>query len=134
MDAGTYLSALDMVEQFHNFVLHQEVQPYAGVDVTGFFPNEFVSGHDDKRTRRTIWLRWTRCGMGLKMSPYNAGQAMLHAEEFIRGLHTVPSNPFCFDSIKLNIPGQSGYNPSLPWVYQLWWSDQACQRPICLCG
>jgi hypothetical protein len=54
VDTGTYLSDLDVAEQFHNFVLHQDVQPYAGVDVTAYFPNEFVSRDDDKRSHRTI--------------------------------------------------------------------------------
>lgn len=118
VDAGTYLSDLDVAEQFHNFVMHHDIQPYAGVDVTAFFPNEFVSQSSHKQTRRTIWLRWTRCGVGFKMSPYNAGQAMLHAEEVIRGSHLDPTNPFRFDCVQLNIPGQRDYNPALPRVFK----------------
>jgi len=123
VDVGTYLSDIDVAEQFHNFIMHQDIRPFAGVDVTAFFPNEFVTYHQDKRTRRTVWLRWTRCGMGFKMSPYNAGQAMLHAEEVIRGDHKDPANPFRFDCIHLNIPGQADYNPALPWVYKFRYSD-----------
>jgi hypothetical protein len=123
VDVGTYLSDIDVAEQFHNVIMHQDIRPFAGVDVTAFFPNEFVSYHQDKRTRRTVWLRWNRCGIGFKMSPYNAGQAMLHAEEVVRGDHKDPTNPFCFDCIQLNIPGQADYNPALPWVYKFRYSD-----------
>jgi len=115
---GTYLSDLDIAEQFHNFIMHSDLQPYAGVDVTAFFPDEFTTEHVHKRSRKAVWLRWTRCGMGFKMSPYNAGQAMLHVEEVIRGDPLDPSNPFGFDTVILNLPGMSTYNPSQPWVYK----------------
>jgi hypothetical protein len=115
---GTYLSNLDITEQFHNFIMHLDLQPYAGVDVTAFFPDEGVTQHTNKRTCRTVWLRWTRCGMGFKMSPYNAEQAMLHVEEVIRGDPLDPSNPFGFDMVCLNLPGAHLYNPSRPWVFK----------------
>jgi hypothetical protein len=40
---GTYLGDLDIGEQFHNFVMHAKLQHYAGVDVSSFFPDEFLS-------------------------------------------------------------------------------------------
>jgi outer membrane protein W len=45
VDIGTYLSDLDVVEQYHNFVLHSTIQPYAGVDLTAFFLDEFTTKH-----------------------------------------------------------------------------------------
>jgi hypothetical protein len=118
VEAGTYLSDLDIAEQFHNFIMHLDLQPYAGVDVTSFFPEEVLSQRSTKRTKQTIWLRWTRCGMGFKMSPYNAGQAMLFAEEVIRGDPLNPSNPFGFDMVCLNSPGSANYDPARPWVFK----------------
>jgi len=116
---GTFLSDVDIGEQFHNVVMHAKLQPYAGVDVTSFFPEEFLTSGPGKRVKRTLWLRWTRCGMGFKISPYNAGQAMLFAEEHIRGDPGSAVNCFRFDAVQFNIPGAPDYNPRLPWVFKL---------------
>ena len=122
---GTFLADLDIGKQFHNFVMHIRLQPYAGVDVTAFFPDEFLTpAAYGKRGKRTLWLRWTRCGMGFKISPYNAGQAMLFAEEVIRGNLLNVSNCFHFDSVQFNIPGSPNYNPQLPWVFKFRSIDQ----------
>ncbi len=43
---------------------------------------------------------------------------MLHAEEYIRGNPLDPKNPFNYDVIILNLPGQTDYNPSMPWVFK----------------
>jgi hypothetical protein len=119
MRPGTFLADLDIGEQFHNFVMHVNLQPYAGVDVTAFFPDEFLTpATPGKRGKRTIWLRWTCCGMGFKISPYNAGQGVLFAEEVIRGNPLNVLNCFHFDEVKLNIPGAPNYTPGLPWVYK----------------
>jgi len=124
VEPGTYLADVDIGEQFHNFIMHQPLQPYAGVDLTPFFPDSFGVRATGKRTKRTFWVRWTRCGMGFKISPYNAGQAMLFAEELIRGDPADTTNLFHFDQVVLNIPGQENYQPSLPWLYKFRSADQ----------
>jgi len=118
---GTYLGDVDIGEQFHNLVMHASLQPYAGVDVTPFFPEEILTPVEGTRGKQTLWLRWTRCGMGFKMSPYNAGQAMLFAEEFSRGKPSC--NCFHFDEVRFNIPGSTNYDPTLPWVFKFNVSD-----------
>lgn len=105
-------------EQFLNFILHPSIRPYAGVDLSAYFPAELTAGADGGRAKRTLWLRWGRCGMGFKISPYNTGQAMLHAEEFLRGNPLDPQNLFHYDVVALNLPGQSTYDPALPWVFK----------------
>jgi hypothetical protein len=80
---GTFMADIDIGEQFLNFILHHTVQPFAGVDLTAHFPEELEVPVGTLHTRRTLWVRWTRCGMGFKPSPYISGQGMLHAEELI---------------------------------------------------
>jgi hypothetical protein len=40
----------------------------------------------------------------------------LLADEVVRGCPTHPDNPFWFDEVRLNLPSQDSYDPSLPWV------------------
>ena len=54
--------------------------------------------------------------MGLKYSPYLTTQRMGCAEEFIWGDYRHYDKPFQCRNIRLNIPEDSKYSPSLPWV------------------
>ncbi len=117
VEPGTFMADLDIGEQFLNFMLHPKVQQYAGVDFTLYFPESMIDSPGAKQ-KCTLWERWTRCGMGFKPSPYQAGQAMLHAEEQLRGDPLDPNNPFHFDVVVLNLPGDKEYNPSRPWVFK----------------
>jgi hypothetical protein len=98
---------LDMGEQFLNFHLHQDLQLFCGIDVKPLF-------HPVRRT--TYWLRWTQCMMGLHPSPYFTGQSTYYVEELIQGNRMDSSNPFHWQSVRLNLPGAEQYDPSLPWV------------------
>jgi hypothetical protein len=37
------MADLDIVEQFLNFILHEKVQEFAGVDFTSYFPEELLN-------------------------------------------------------------------------------------------
>jgi hypothetical protein len=50
---------IEFSEQFLNFILHEKIQPNAGVDVTHFFEEELFS------SKRVIWEHWAHCGMAL---------------------------------------------------------------------
>jgi hypothetical protein len=116
---GTFMADIDVGEQFLNFILHKAVRPYAGVDFTLYFPEELVkTSAGGSHRKRTLWEHWVRCGMGFKSSPYNAGQAMLYAEEVIRGDPLDCENIFHFDIVVLNLPGMATYCPSKPWVFK----------------
>jgi hypothetical protein len=111
VEPGSFQCDIDIGEQFYNFMLDPNVQPYAGVDLTpylGRLPNGGLR-----------WGRWTRCVMGLRSSPH--GCVLMHSlgEEITRGDPVDKSNPFFFDSIRLNLPGMSTYNPALPRVSKL---------------
>ena len=107
VEAGTFLADIDVGEMFLNFILHESLRVYAGVDLTSHFP---LSGGG------TLWETWQRAAMGLKSSPYQACQAMGFVEEEIRGSRTDPKNVFRWDRVRMNLPGSDGYDPRQPWV------------------
>jgi hypothetical protein len=54
--------------------------------------------------------------MGVKSSPYQAVSALTVANEVIRGNHADGKFFFEWVRIRLNLPGDRNYDPSLPWV------------------
>jgi hypothetical protein len=108
VENGTFMADLDIGEMFLNFILHEGVRPYARVDLTHHFPDG---------SRERVWEAWGRAAMGLMSSPFQAvQQGMAYAEEVIFGDRKDPENPFRWDWVRMNLPGQVGYDPSKPWV------------------
>ena len=114
MMPGYFMADADVGECFLNFHLHEDLQPYTGVDVEHYIPSD----GDHKN-----WLRWLRAGMGFKSSPYQSCQGMMVAEEVIKGNHRTLSNPFHWDKVILNLPGCESFDPSIPWVCKIRVSD-----------
>lgn len=110
---GTYMGDIDISEQFLNFMLHPKTQEYAGVDLTAYFSDECNTPSQIKQ-KHIIWERWTRCAMGFKPSPYQACQGTLHAEELMHGDPLDRNNPFHFDTVILNLPGNADFCPWKP--------------------
>jgi hypothetical protein len=98
---------LDVGEMFLNFILHKDLRPLTGVDLTLFAP---------ERCGQQILECWQRAAMGLTSSPYQACQGMGFAEEIIRGEPLDPPNIFHWDRVRLNLPGSEHYQPEKPWV------------------
>ena len=117
VDTTTWMGDNDLGEMFLNFMLDEKTQDLCGVDVTPYFEEETKGG--------IIWERWNRCLMGLKPSPHNAALSFGNAEELIRGDRRSETNPFRWDSIRLNLPGSATYNPMLPWVSKVRTADGA---------
>ncbi|KAL7574377.1 hypothetical protein ACA910_008478 [Epithemia clementina (nom. ined.)] len=65
----TWSADNDFGEMFLNFWLHPELRMYAGIDLTGLFPEELIFSK-----RKVLWQAWNRCAMGLSPSPYQATQ------------------------------------------------------------
>jgi hypothetical protein len=107
VDELSWMGDLDIGEMFLNFCLHPALQPFCGVDVRPYFPNEAKQGG-------TLWERWVRCMMGLKPSPYMCIKALLFALEFIRGDRRDVHNPFHWTTLRMNLPGDPDYNPGKP--------------------
>jgi hypothetical protein len=106
---GTYMADLDVGEMFLNFNLHSQLQEVCGVDLTLFCDGP-------RNPEGCLHEVWKRAAMGLRSSPYQAVQAMSVAEELILGDRKKPTNIFRWDRIRLNLPGNATYDPSLPWV------------------
>jgi hypothetical protein len=54
--------------------------------------------------------------MGFKPSPYITGCINLWGKEVVRGDQRDPMNVFCWDRVRLNLPGSPSFDPILPWV------------------
>jgi len=113
VEPGSFMGDIDIGEMFLNFMLHERIQPYAGIDLTPFFPEELCQSPNG---RRFLWEHWGRCGMGFCFSPYQTVQGVLFADEHIRGDPQDPSNILGWDYIDLNLPGSDSYAPSQSWV------------------
>jgi hypothetical protein len=111
----SWMSDLDFGEHFHNFPLHEQLQLYCGIDIRPYFrPKEKGKGKG-----KTTWLRWVRCMMGLRPSPYNTIQSTHLAYEVVQGNKHDLSNALQWDRVMFNLPGQTDYNPFHPWVYRI---------------
>mmetsp|Transcript_21443 Transcript_21443/g.30697 ORF Transcript_21443/g.30697 Transcript_21443/m.30697 type:complete len:454 (+) Transcript_21443:1331-2692(+) len=107
IDEHSWMADIDIGEMFLNFPLDKMLQPYCGVDFSPYLP-DLIS-----------WLRWLRCAMGLKPSPYVAIRFLLLGSEIIRGLPSDKNNALRYDKIRLNLPGMVSYDPRLPWVSKI---------------
>ena len=106
---NTWMVDLDIGDMFLNFMLAEDARELVGVDLTPF---TFDDLSDDLKIK---WERWWRCAMGLKVSPNHAIRAILFAEEFLKGDLGNLQNPFQTSGVKLNLPGNEDYDPSLSW-------------------
>lgn len=110
---NTWMADMDLGVMFLNFVLHETLRELAGVDATHY-------REESGDSRGVCWERWMRCAMlGLKPSPYQTTQAMLFAEDVIRGNPEDKKHVLRWDDVRLNLPGSEEYDPSLPWVYKV---------------
>jgi hypothetical protein len=96
VEAGTFMADIYVREMFLNFVLHDAVQIYAGVDFTAYFPWEGGA---------KVWETWQPAAVGLKSSPYQACQAMGFAEEKNTGFLEEPRKYFSVGSSKNEFAG-----------------------------
>ena len=116
VDEGFWMGDLDIGDMFLNFMLDPKIQEYCGVDLRPYFQKEGVPG-------ATLWERWVRCMMGLKVSPYIAIKSMLLACEIMRGDRHDRSNAYAWSKVVLNLPGSPGYDPTRPTVMRVRDSD-----------
>jgi hypothetical protein len=117
----SWMGDMDMGEQFLNFHLREDLQPYCGIDVRPVF---------DHTRKTTLWLRWNRCMMGLMSSPYVAIKSTYLGEEIIQGCPEDPTNPLHWKAVLFNLPGAAQYTPTLPWVRRITFDGKiACSIP-----
>jgi hypothetical protein len=103
LELSSWMSDLDMGEQFLNFPLDPNLQPYCGIDIRPYLGKP--------QGRPTHGLSWTHCMMGLKSSPYIAIKGTHIAEEMVFGNCLDPFNPFHWETVLLSLPGMPTYDP-----------------------
>ncbi|KAL7468881.1 hypothetical protein ACHAXS_009127 [Conticribra weissflogii] len=116
---GYYQADMDVGEMFLNFVLHNDLREYSGVDVTHIRHAGPGPPPPWEEGRLRIWERWCRNWMGLTDSPYRSLQMMLKAKHVAYGNRRCIKNPFRWELVILNLPGSESYNPTLPWVMKV---------------
>jgi len=110
---SSWMSDIDLGEHFLNFPLHKDLQVHCGMDLRPFYRDE------TKGKKKTMWMRWSRCMMGLKPSPYFTIKATHLAYEVVWGLAFDPSNAMQRSQVHLNLPGSLTYTPSHTWFQRL---------------
>ena len=113
---------IDLGEMFLNFPLDEKLIPYSGMDASPFREelSQMFQFKPDSHSKR-LYLTCTRCWMGFRPSPELACRFYYLAEEFVRGNRLEKTNPLRWDSIVLNLMGNSNFNPALPNVFK--WND-----------
>ena len=73
-------------------------------------------GHKKDRQVIHLWMCWLHVMMGMVLSPYAAIQGMLWASEVVREYRSDLDNPLMWENIRLNLPGDLSYSPTIPWM------------------
>ena len=89
-----------------NLPLPVSLRTYCGVDLKNVYSSN----------ASVQWDILKICMMGLKPSPYLTTQSMGWLGGIIQGYYRDCDNPFQWENIHLNFPGDSKYSHSLPWV------------------
>ena len=103
-DSRTWFSDIDLGEMFLIYFLDEDLREFAGVDV--------------REIGGAKWERWERTLMGFRPSPYVCTQTFGWGEDAIRGDRKDRENPLRWDLVKMDLPGNKDYDPSMPWVYK----------------
>ena len=103
-----YMIDLDVGEMFYNFQLSLILANYCRLG-SGYY-----MGHKKDRQGTPLWIFWVRLMMVMVLSPYASMQGLLWASEVVRGDRSDPDNPFRWDEIRLNLPRDPSYSPTIP--------------------
>jgi hypothetical protein len=113
LEPGTWQGGINVEEQFYNYLLYLDIQSYCGVDVNPYLASDQEHPH-------LAWIVWVCCCvMGLRSSPHGCMKMQALAEEILRGNSRDTINPFYYDLIHLNLPGDTAYYPNLPWFSKI---------------
>jgi hypothetical protein len=103
---------LDLGEMFLNFSLPLLFLAFSGINLTPF---KEALGFGQVPSK-DFQLGWEQCWMGFRPSPYYSVRFYCWAEEFTRGDRRKKSNPLRWDEVRLNLPGDPAFDPTLPRV------------------
>ena len=107
---SSWFGDVDAGEMFLNFPLDLAIRPYCGVDVSWM-----------EEGKKTTWESWHRMAMGMKPSPWVTCRLIGWMLELVVGDKKDAKNPFRWDTVILNLPGDKDYDPNLPRVFK--WND-----------
>jgi hypothetical protein len=119
VDADTWMMDRDVGDMFLNFPLDKRVWPYTGLHLADLFDGTSEEDAEILKKAGSEWAHWGRCLMGFKPSPYNSIKTAMVVEEVAKGDRHCERNPFQWDHIRLNLPGNANYDPSLSWISKL---------------
>jgi hypothetical protein len=114
---GTIQGDNDFGDMFLNFQLHGEMQRYTGVDARDLLKDAEAKKWMEKASSEwetEVMFTWDRPAMGLTSSPYQA-----RAKRIMLGDPKDSTNPFRWSLVVINAPGNSDYNPRMPWIHKL---------------
>jgi hypothetical protein len=101
---------LNLGEMFLNFPLPLMFRAFSGIDLTPF-KEALGFGHV---SNKDFQLCWEQCWiMSFRPSPYNSVRFYYWAEQFPRGDRRKKSNPLRWDEVRLNLPGDPAFIPTL---------------------
>jgi len=121
VEAGTYGSDGNVEEQFHNFLLHESEQTYCGVEL----PKDLLEELKLERTPESNPLEVQQfMGFGhlvfsWQSSPYFALRMHARCIKLVKRDPKDPTSAFCYEQVKLNLPGMESYDPALPRVHRI---------------
>ena len=123
LDKDSWMTDRDMADMFLAYELDPRVRPYTGLGLDTLLGGPRKGGPP----RRLAY--WCRCCMGFVGSPYCTIRLSLVAQETVRGdrfdvrlakevpgLPRAELNPFQWESVRLNLPGDPDYDPREPRV------------------
>jgi hypothetical protein len=109
---GSVQADNDYEDMFLNFILHEELQAYTGVDVSALYRDE------EEEDDRICYVTWDWPAMGLTGSPYTCVQAACRGKRVtLRDRHD-KKNVFHWQEAVVNLPGTWSYDPTLPRLYK----------------
>jgi hypothetical protein len=100
-------------EMFLNFPLHEDLQKYCGVDLSQIMDNKINVGAGP-----AVGV-WTRNATGLRPTLYASVQGLLRAKQMVLGDHKDKANPYHWEWVYQNLPGDESYDPTLPWIAKI---------------
>jgi hypothetical protein len=115
VEAGDYMADMDVGEMFHNFMMHPTERMYHGLDID----NPILLNDPDLKGLVSAMMRFCRLDFGWRCAPYFACRMMMRAVELAKKHPENQKSAFAWSSVKLNLPGTDGYNPTKPWVMKL---------------
>ena len=83
-------------------------------------------GNKKDRQVTPMCMLWVSLIVGLVLSLHAAIQGLLWASEVVRGDRSDLDNPFRWDKIRFNLPGDPSYLPTITWMSKIWggWAQE----------